>query len=221
MGSDTMAYAREKRAEWVGFWWRWATWTGWWAPAHFSQFVCGPVMQISLHRAVVATAFAFLACVAKAESQYDKPQPQPLFMSMSDKDPKLMASVEGAQRSLPEFRKLLNTVASDINIPMVKSHFTDGKPKSKGVWLWLIVKEAKETGFVAEVFEAPPEFPSLKKGSRHWVANGLVADWMIVEDAGTLHGGYSIRLQRERVPEAERASFDKYVGAKSYAPLPR
>ena len=46
-----------------------------------------------------------------------------------------------------------------------------------------------------------------------------VADWAVVI-AGVMHGGYSMRMQRARLPEDERASYDEYVGASSYAPLP-
>jgi hypothetical protein len=69
------------------------------------------------------------------------------------------------------------------------------------------------------VFEAPPEFPSLKAGTIKSVPDVEVADWAIIDDDGLVNGGFSLRLARSRLPENERASYDSYIGAKAYAPM--
>lgn len=87
------------------------------------------------------------------------------------------------------------------------------------MWLWLSVESATPSGFNASVFEAPPEFTDLSPGTREFVPESEVADWALVS-SGVMHGGYSLRIQRSRLPAAEREPFDRYIGVNSYAPLP-
>ena len=44
----------------------------------------------------------------------------------------------------------------------------------------------------------------------------LTLDWM-VNDGGILHGGFSIRYQRSRLPESERSAYDAHIGVTEYA----
>jgi hypothetical protein len=140
---------------------------------------------------------------------------QPRFMAMPRKDLEL-AAME-ARNSLPEFRQLIQVLGDSAYPPLVKFRV----PDSEDTWLWLVVLEAKETGFVAAVFEAPPELPQMRIGARRWLPDTEVGDWMIVGKQGVVHGAYSLRLQRERLPQYRRANFDLLIGARSYAPLPR
>ena len=151
----------------------------------------------------------------EASSKYDQPQEQPLFMLVPDSA--IAEAAKAANASLPSFRELLANGPEPDVPPIVKTYFPD--PEGGGMWLWLSVDEVKEAGFNASVFEAPPEFPDLSRGSRHFIPNEKVADWAAIIE-GVMHGGYSLRLQRDRLPEHERASYDRYIGASSYAPLP-
>ena len=44
-----------------------------------------------------------------------------------------------------------------------------------------------------------------------------ISDWMI-NDHGHLHGGWSVRLQRSKLPETEQEEFDEGAGIKNYLP---
>ena len=101
---------------------------------------------------------------------------------------------------------------------MIKARFVN--TEGRAMFLWLSVERAMPIGFLAHVFEAPPEFPELVPGSRHTVATDRVVDWTYVQ-SGVMHGGYSLRIQRDLLPVEERASYDRYIGAESYAPLPK
>lgn len=181
----------------------------------------GQEMQTSLLCTAVAVSLVFgvVGCTAEGpaivQSKNNEFQDQPTFMAMPRKDLEL-AAVK-ARDSLPEFRQLIQTLGGSAHPPLVKFRV----PDADDVWLWLVVRDAKETGFVAETFEAPPELPQLKAGTRRWLSDTEVADWMIVGKQGVVHGAYSLRLQRERLPQGQRAAFDLRIGAQSYAPLPR
>lgn len=140
---------------------------------------------------------------------------EPRFMNMPDGE--LADAARASQKTLPHFRALLASSEEPDASPLVKTHFPH--PDGKGMWLWLSVDAPDESGFHARVFEAPADFPGVAPGSWHFVPDEEVGDWAIIFD-GVLHGGYSLRLQRERLPASERAAYDAYIGAQRYAPLP-
>lgn len=155
-----------------------------------------------------------------SESKLSQKQDEPMFMAIGSKDPEFAHAIERAQASLPMFRKLLDEQEnSKLSGPirLVKTRiFEDGK----SIWLWLNVDADRRSSFAASVFEAPSQFPSLKPGVLLNIPDSAVADWAVIDVSGVVSGGYSLRLQRERTPEEERAAYDSYIGAKAYAPLP-
>ena len=140
---------------------------------------------------------------AGATSKFEQVESQPLFMAMPNGE--LAEAAKAANASLRHFRALLGTSPATDAPPMIKTYIAD--PKGGGMWLWLSVRDATDSGFNAYVFEAPPEFPELTPGSRRFVPNNQVGDWAVVV-SGVMHGGYSLRIQRSRLPEDERQSFD-------------
>lgn len=60
--------------------------------------------------------------------------------------------------------------------------------------------------------------PNSKNGIK--VGHRLGFDPADVFDNGQLHGGYTLRLARQNLPEAERESYDSYVGVSVYEALP-
>jgi uncharacterized protein YegJ (DUF2314 family) len=46
-----------------------------------------------------------------------------------------------------------------------------------------------------------------------------IFDWMVLRQ-GHLLGGFTLRVTREKLPETERESYDRYVGISVYEPLP-
>ncbi|WP_313458784.1 DUF2314 domain-containing protein [Stenotrophomonas sp.] len=136
---------------------------------------------------------------------------------MNIPDGELAAVARTAQRTLVHFRVLLMTNEEPDASPLVKTYIPD--PDGKGMWLWLSVEDVTRFGFDARVFEAPAHFPGVTAGSLRFIPNEEVGDWAVIID-GVLHGGYSLRLQRGRLPESERAAYDAYIGAQRYAPLP-
>ncbi|MBB6336240.1 uncharacterized protein YegJ (DUF2314 family) [Xanthomonas arboricola] len=152
---------------------------------------------------------------ADATSKFEQPQDEPLFMAMPNGE--LADAARAANGSLGHFRQLLaDGTPTDVS-SMVKTRISD--PASGVMWLWLTVDSATPSGFNASVFEAPPEFTDLSPGTRKFVPESEVADWALVS-SGVMQGGYSLRIQRSRLPAAEREPFDRYIGVSSYAPLP-
>lgn len=125
-------------------------------------------------------------------------------------DPAYQANVTQARATLAEFRKMIPRY--DSHACLIKTELDDGQ--SRG-YVWLFNTTVSGKGFTAELFEVPPSVPRLKVGQVFHVADGDVVDWM-VNDNGTLHGGYSLRYHRANLPANERAAFDKHIGATKY-----
>ena len=72
-----------------------------------------------------------------------------------------------------------------------------------------------ENGFLhAHHYNIPED---LKEYEKIKIKPEDISDWMI-NDHGHLHGGWSVRLQRPKLPETEQEEFDEGAGIKNYLP---
>lgn len=141
--------------------------------------------------------------------------PGPKFNQVSSEDPEYQQTVTDAQNTLDQFRAMLPEDGSPMPQAqaMVKTIIEQGENRA---FMWLMNTVRDGDGFIAMFFEVPANFTEYAEGDYLRIAAEDVMDWM-VNDAGTLHGGFSIRYQRSRTPEAERAEYDEYIGVERYA----
>ena len=139
----------------------------------------------------------------------------PRFTQIGRADAEFNRTIEHARMTLSVFRKY---VASEKNgaVHMLKTQLTEDDKKS---YMWLNDARECEGGFMGNLFEVPRNFTRHHVGQEIFVPSDSVMDWM-VNDHGCVHGGFSIRLMRQRKPETEQRQFDQYMGVTSYAPLP-
>lgn len=128
----------------------------------------------------------------------------------SEADPAYQATIVSAQQSLHLFRKLLPQFESSS--AMVKTVLDDGVGKGR---VWLTDTRQTESGFSAELFEIPDSISGFAIGDSFEISSDDVLDWMI-NDSGTLHGGFSLRYHRSNLPEHERDAYDHHIGITSY-----
>lgn len=126
-------------------------------------------------------------------------------------DPAYQECVTNARATLDEFRSML--LRYDSHSCLIKTKLDDGQ--SSG-FVWLFNTTISGDGFTAELFEVPPSVPLLKVGQVFDVPDDDVIDWMINDD-GTLYGGYSLRYHRANLPPDERPAFDEHVGVTKYS----
>lgn len=88
------------------------------------------------------------------------------------------------------------------------------------LWLTEVHYYADEGCFSGIFFEVPAELREwLPIGGQHVFEAEDIFDWMVL-DGGHLHGGFTLRVTRAMLVEAERESYDRYIGASVYEPLP-
>lgn len=139
--------------------------------------------------------------------------PGPKFNQVANSDPEYQQTITDAQKTLDQFRAMLPEDGSPMPNAMVKTMIEEGDSRA---FMWLMNTVCDGDEFVAMFFEVPQNFTEYAEGDFLRIAAEDVMDWMI-NDAGTLHGGYSIRYQRARTPEPERAAYDEYIGVTRYA----
>ncbi|MBK7908715.1 MAG: DUF2314 domain-containing protein [Gemmatimonadetes bacterium] len=88
------------------------------------------------------------------------------------------------------------------------------------LWLTTVTYHPDEQLFSGVFFEVPRELRKWHEiGDRLSFEAEDIFDWMILEQ-GTLHGGFTLRVARQRLAELERADYDRRVGVTSWHPLP-
>lgn len=148
-----------------------------------------------------------------ADSPYEQTG-EPLFMQLANDDPEVVAAIASARGTLPAF---VDHFASPYEYGhyIFKTLLHDG---DESAHFWLTLIDASDEALTGAMFEVPPEFPNYHRGQELRIAHGDITDWCIVKNA-TVIGGFSRRLQRQRVEPANRLAFDLYSGMLSYAPL--
>ncbi len=134
------------------------------------------------------------------------------FTFVSNDDAEFQATVAAARNTLGEFRRLLAD-SSHEKYPLVKALLSEPDYRA---YIWLSVVSHTSVGFVGEIFELPSQFKAYSLDTQIVVPDGEVQDWMI-NDEGTLYGGYSLRYARSKMTDAEKIAFDKHIGVDSFA----
>jgi len=139
---------------------------------------------------------------------------EPLFMAFKDDDPEVAAAVAQARATLDYFAAHFDHPL-EYGTHLFKAKLVDG---DESAHLWLGLTAVTQKGFTGELFETPPEFATLHAGTQLSISKGAVEDWAIIQ-SGTLIGGFSMRLQRSKLPKSKRAAYDLHSGTLSRAPL--
>ena len=136
----------------------------------------------------------------------------PLFGTVDGADPEYQASIRYARESLCVFRQHCLRMNRSGAMAFLKKEVVQG---DRSTHLWFSDIRPAGSDFEATVFEVPSCSTLLRLGQRVTIRAGEVLDWM-VNDGGRLHGGFSLRCQRRRLPPERRAWFDHHIGVIEY-----
>ncbi len=139
--------------------------------------------------------------------------PGPSFAQLDSSSAKYQRAVRNAKETLEEFRVMLPQDGAPRFEAMVKLRLSDGE---NSAFMWLANTRIDGGGFVAEIFEVPEFFSNVEVGQAYAVSADDIIDWMVNEE-GTLHGGFSIRLHRSTLTSEEGNNFDEQIGVSRYA----
>ncbi|MEO1297272.1 MAG: DUF2314 domain-containing protein [Cyanobacteria bacterium J06636_16] len=137
--------------------------------------------------------------------------PGPKTYIRRDIDPEYGATINEAQKTLPQFCRMIMECVGEQR--MVKTRLMNG---DNCALVWLSVVRVVQSAFVTEIFEVPYLLSNYQMGDRISVLSQGVFDWMVL-DRETLYGGYSIRYHRQQLEASELATFDAHIGVTRYA----
>lgn len=146
-------------------------------------------------------------------------------MAIAQADPAFQAAYDGAAATIPQFIEHLQRCGDSYCSAKLRFRDPDESERlseDKFLFLWLSSTHyhTAERLFSGTFFEVPPELQKWHQvGQRLAFDPEDIFDWMVLHQ-GHLHGGFTLRVTREKLPEAERELYDRYVGVSVYEPLP-
>jgi len=146
---------------------------------------------------------------------FDQHDGEPLFMAMSDDNEALVLSVEEARTTLCHFKAAFSKPKFSSAYFLMKARFEDSSEAAHFAHIWLQVNDILEDLLFCSTFEVPENFGGLESNQSYVLEEDRVEDWMI-NDNGRLYGGFSVRLQRKALPDADKSEFDRYTGVSEY-----
>jgi uncharacterized protein YegJ (DUF2314 family) len=161
----------------------------------------------------------------KSSSMFDGLRDEPLFMAVPRSDPAFQTAYDGAAATIPQFIEQIQR--GEDSLCSAKLRFRDpdeserlGENRFLFLWLTAVHYHTAEGMFSGVFFEVPLEFQKWHQiGQRLAFETAEIFDWMVLNQ-GHLHGGFTLRVAREKLPEADRESHDRYLGVLVYEPLP-
>lgn len=154
-------------------------------------------------------------------SEFESPQDEPGFVTTASGDAELRAAHARTARTMDEFRS--HVLRPGDHVCAAKLSFRDpaesertGRDALLYLWLTSVTLDASSGRYVGVFFEVPAELREW-----HWPGQELefeaedVFDWMVNDD-GLVHGGFTLRVHRSRLPESQRDDYDRRIGARQW-----
>ena len=129
---------------------------------------------------------------------------EPDIFSVNDDDKEMNEAINKAKITLAEFDLALDDSLSQKTSFAIKVKF-ETKRTTEHIWFTEIKKE--DGNYSGVLSNVPSHIEGIKLGERRKFKRSATSDWMY-EDQCELRGGYTIRLLRRRMSQAEREKFD-------------
>ena len=129
-------------------------------------------------------------------------------INVEDDDPKMLAAINKARATTPEFIAALKNPKPGQSGFGVKIPVKDGTQVEH---MWMSPVRIVDGQFSGAINNEPLNVKTVKLGDEVKIAPNEISDWMYVE-GGKLIGGYTIRMIRDNMPPGERQKFDRSTG---------
>lgn len=162
----------------------------------------------------------------ESKDKFVESQNEPVFTAVSRTDPEFQSAYDRAAATIPQF--IEHILRGGDTLRSAKLRFRDpdesdrlGEDRFLFLWLGGVYYYPDERIFSGTFFEVPSEFQKWHQVGQHLVFEPEdIFDWMVL-DQGHLNGGFTLRVAREKLPDAEREAYDRYIGVSVYETLPR
>lgn len=146
---------------------------------------------------------AILCLASCKDSNKIEREGEPTIYGVKSEDEEMNAAILQANETLDDFKKGLLDPTADSHALKVK--FSNEKG-IEHMWIGDIVyKDGQYSGILNNEPEYITEY---KSGDKIEVDASKISDWMYLVN-GKLHGGYTLRVLRDRMTEEERKQLDE------------
>lgn len=158
----------------------------------------------------------------KIKDVFRRSSKEPLFTRTHDGDTEMQVAYQSAAATFDQ----LDSFVRDGKVPAccVKLRFKDPVASKKlgeerFLFLWVNIAEADPDdgdAFFGIIFEVPAELHDwYPPGKYVHFRRADFYDWF-VNDQGKLYGGFTLRVQRSRLPDNQRHLFDEHTGVRQW-----
>ena len=158
------------------------------------------------------------------DSNFPERPNQPLFTAIAKSDTDFQEAYAAASRTLPQFSEHLQggtPACCSAKLSFRDPDESDRLGEDRLLYLWLtgVQYDAEERVFSGTFFEVPTELQKWHQVGQTLTFEGEdIFDWMVLTEDGRLFGGFTLRVSRSKLPEGERADYDRYIGVRVYEP---
>ena len=137
---------------------------------------------------------------------------EPTIYNVEEDDAEMNKAIEKAKQTIDSFDYAFKNYPKVFTFFSLKKKFEeDGNVEH--IWIGNIQGETNGK-YVGVIDNLPEKIKNVKLGDTIEIDKKDISDWMYLKNNSELHGGYTIRLLRERMTEDERKKFDAESGMK-------
>ncbi|WP_161973461.1 YegJ family protein [Arcticibacter tournemirensis] len=133
---------------------------------------------------------------------------EPDIIEVDNNDEEMATAIKHAKSTLSEFEAALKSNNPSFDNFALKVRFENG---ASGEHIWLGTVSLIGRIYYGVVANVPESTNKVEIGDTIEIDTSRVSDWMFTEGT-TLHGGYTIKLLRQRMSKDEQSQFDKENG---------
>lgn len=154
----------------------------------------------------------FSICILSCNSNKKiERQNEPTIYNVEENDVEMNTAIEKAKQTIDSFDYAFKNNSRVFTFFGLKKKFEENG-NVEHIWIGNIQKI--ESGkYIGVIDNLPEKIKSVKLGDTVQIEKKEISDWMYIKKS-ELHGGYTIRLLRERMTEEERKKFDAESGMK-------
>ena len=154
----------------------------------------------------------FSICILSCNSNKKiERQNEPTIYNVEENDVEMNKAIEKAKQTVDSFDYAFKNNSRVFTFFGLKKKFEENG-NIEHIWIGNIQKI--ESGkYIGVIDNLPEKIKSVKIGDTVQIEKKEISDWMYIKKS-ELHGGYTIRLLRERMTEEERKKFDAESGMK-------
>jgi uncharacterized protein YegJ (DUF2314 family) len=154
---------------------------------------------------IIIILFAIYSC--KNSSKVER-ENEPTIYNVEHEDAEMNDAIKKANRTLNEFNIALKSNDSNNTFFGLKMRFK-AEDRNEHIWIGNIKQNGNK--YYGVVDNLPEYTTEVKQGDTIEIDKEKISDWMYLKNS-ELRGGYTIRLLRNRMTEAERKQFDAESG---------